>query len=188
MVPRSSSHISTTLSPSRTSQEPNERPNIRPPPADGIVSGPILPNPAAEATTSAPPPLDAGMGKGAPRGERCRHLSGFASIVRNCRGSGALSVLRNPPAEDLATGGHPAIATQSNSIPSFPEHSLIERANAHVRTRRQHGCRRIGDEPKFTPRNVAAAEEHLNTFGPFEIRLPNPERLLKPGMPAEAAF
>jgi hypothetical protein len=88
----------------------------------------------------------------------------------------------------LATGGHPAKATQSKSIPSIPEHSLIERANAHIRTRRQHGCRRIGDEPKFTPRNVATAEEHLNTFCPFEIRRPNPERLLKPGMPAEAAF
>lgn len=47
---------------------------------------------------------------------------------------------------------------------------------------------RIGDEPEFTPRNVATAEERLNTFYPVEIRLPNPESLLKPGMPADAAF
>ncbi len=47
---------------------------------------------------------------------------------------------------------------------------------------------RIGDEPEFTPRNVATAEERLNTFYWVEIRLPNPERLLKPGMPADADF
>lgn len=187
MALRSSSHIPNTLSRSRASQESNRRPDIRPLPVDGIVSGPILHNPAAEATTSAPPLQDEAMGKG-PRRARCKHLSGFASMVRNCRGSGSLSVLRNPPAEDLATGGHPAESTQTVSIPSFPEHSLIERANAHIRTRRQHGCRRIGDEPEFTPRNVATAEERLNTFYPVEIRLPNPERLLKPGMPADATF
>ncbi len=47
---------------------------------------------------------------------------------------------------------------------------------------------RIGDEPEFTPRNVTTAEERMNTFYPVEISLPNPERLLKPGMPADAAF
>lgn len=47
---------------------------------------------------------------------------------------------------------------------------------------------RIGDEPEFTPRNVATAEERLNTFYVVEIRLPNPEGLLKPGMPADAVF
>jgi HlyD family secretion protein len=47
---------------------------------------------------------------------------------------------------------------------------------------------RIGDEPEFTPRNVATAEKRLNTFYSVEIRLPNPERLLKPGMPADADF
>jgi len=46
----------------------------------------------------------------------------------------------------------------------------------------------IGDEPEFTPRNVATAEERLNTFYAVEIRLPNPDGLLKPGMPADAAF
>lgn len=47
---------------------------------------------------------------------------------------------------------------------------------------------RIGDEPEFTPRNVTTAEERLNTFYAVELTLPNPERLLKPGMPADAEF
>ena len=47
---------------------------------------------------------------------------------------------------------------------------------------------RIGNQPEFTPRNIATAEERVNTFYAVEIRLPNPERLLKPGMPADAAF
>jgi len=47
---------------------------------------------------------------------------------------------------------------------------------------------RIGDEPEFTPRNVVTKEERLNTFYAVEVRLPNPEGLLKPGMPADATF
>ena len=47
---------------------------------------------------------------------------------------------------------------------------------------------RIGDEPEFTPRNVATKEERLNTFYAVEVRLPNAEGLLKPGMPADATF
>jgi len=47
---------------------------------------------------------------------------------------------------------------------------------------------RIGSEPEFTPRNVATAEERLNTFYAVEIELSNPEGLLKPGMPADAVF
>ncbi|UCC63031.1 MAG: efflux RND transporter periplasmic adaptor subunit [Anaerolineae bacterium] len=47
---------------------------------------------------------------------------------------------------------------------------------------------RIGDEPEFTPRNVATKEERLNTFYAVEVRLSNPEGLLKPGMPADASF
>ncbi|MCP4540347.1 MAG: HlyD family efflux transporter periplasmic adaptor subunit [Chloroflexi bacterium] len=46
----------------------------------------------------------------------------------------------------------------------------------------------IGSEPEFTPRNVATAEKRLNTFYAVEIQLANPEGLLKPGMPADAAF
>ena len=47
---------------------------------------------------------------------------------------------------------------------------------------------RISDEPEFTPRNVATKEERLNTFYAVEVRLSNPEGLLKPGMPADASF
>lgn len=47
---------------------------------------------------------------------------------------------------------------------------------------------KVGDEPEFTPRNVATAEERLNTFYAVEIDLPNPDGLLKPGMPADAQF
>lgn len=47
---------------------------------------------------------------------------------------------------------------------------------------------RIGDEPEYTPRNVATAEERLNTFYVVEVRLPNPDHRLKPGMPADAVL
>ncbi|MBN2389819.1 MAG: efflux RND transporter periplasmic adaptor subunit [Anaerolineae bacterium] len=47
---------------------------------------------------------------------------------------------------------------------------------------------RIGDEPEFTPRNVATAEERLNTFYAVEIRLDNTAGALKSGMPADAQF
>jgi len=47
---------------------------------------------------------------------------------------------------------------------------------------------RIRDQAEFTPRNVATAEERLNTFFAVEIRLPNPDGELKPGMPADSQF
>ncbi len=46
----------------------------------------------------------------------------------------------------------------------------------------------IGNQPEFTPRNIATKEERLNTFYAIEITLANPDRALKPGMPADAAF
>jgi len=46
----------------------------------------------------------------------------------------------------------------------------------------------IADQPEFTPRNIATAEERLNTFYAVEILLPNPEGLLKPGIPADATI
>lgn len=46
----------------------------------------------------------------------------------------------------------------------------------------------IGDSPEFTPRNVATEEERVNTFFEVEVTLPNPDHLLKPGMPADARF
>lgn len=47
---------------------------------------------------------------------------------------------------------------------------------------------KIGDEPEYTPRNVATVEERLNTFYAVEIVLSNPGEALKPGMPADARF
>ena len=46
----------------------------------------------------------------------------------------------------------------------------------------------IGDQPQFTPRNVATKEERQNTFYAVEIELDNAKGLLKPGMPADATF
>jgi len=61
-------------------------------------------------------------------------------------------------------------------VDSFPDRTFVGQV------------RRIGDEPEFTPRNVATQEERLNTFYAVEVRLPNAEGLLKPGMPADATF
>lgn len=47
---------------------------------------------------------------------------------------------------------------------------------------------RIGTEPEYTPRNVTTVEERKNTFYAVEIRLPNSDHALKPGIPADAAF
>lgn len=47
---------------------------------------------------------------------------------------------------------------------------------------------RIADQAEFTPRNVATHEERQNTYYAVEVHLPNPEQLLKPGMPAGATF
>jgi len=47
---------------------------------------------------------------------------------------------------------------------------------------------RIADDPEFTPRDIATEEGRLNTFYSVEILLPNPEGLLKPGIPADATI
>jgi HlyD family secretion protein len=47
---------------------------------------------------------------------------------------------------------------------------------------------RIGDQPEYTPRNVATQEERLNTFYAVDVHLDNPDHALKPGMPADATF
>lgn len=46
----------------------------------------------------------------------------------------------------------------------------------------------IADQAQYTPRNVATKEERVNTVYAVEIVLENDERLLKPGMPADAVF
>ncbi|MCL7453726.1 MAG: efflux RND transporter periplasmic adaptor subunit [Anaerolineae bacterium] len=44
----------------------------------------------------------------------------------------------------------------------------------------------IAQEAEFTPRNVQTEEERVNMVFAVKVRLPNPERRLKPGMPADA--
>ncbi len=46
----------------------------------------------------------------------------------------------------------------------------------------------IADQAQYTPRNVATKEERVNTVYAVEIRVPNPEGLLKPGMAADVTF
>lgn len=46
----------------------------------------------------------------------------------------------------------------------------------------------IADRAEFTPRNVATKEERVNLVFAVEIRLPNDDGALKPGMPADAVF
>jgi HlyD family secretion protein len=47
---------------------------------------------------------------------------------------------------------------------------------------------RIGDQPEYTPRNIATQEERANTFYGVDIHLDNPDNALKPGMPADGIF
>jgi HlyD family secretion protein len=47
---------------------------------------------------------------------------------------------------------------------------------------------RIADSAEFTPRNVSTQEERSNLVFAVEIDLPNADRTLKPGMPADATF
>lgn len=44
----------------------------------------------------------------------------------------------------------------------------------------------IADEAEFTPKNVQTADARARLVYEVRIRLPNPDRILKPGMPADA--
>jgi HlyD family secretion protein len=46
----------------------------------------------------------------------------------------------------------------------------------------------ISREAEFTPRNVQTEEERVSLVFAVEIRIPNPDGRLKPGMPADAIF
>ncbi len=46
----------------------------------------------------------------------------------------------------------------------------------------------IAQQAEFTPRNVQTQSDRVNMVFAVRIRLPNPERLLKPGMPADGTF
>ena len=47
---------------------------------------------------------------------------------------------------------------------------------------------RIADQAEFTPTTVQTKEERVNSVFAVEISLANPNRALKPGMPADATF
>lgn len=46
----------------------------------------------------------------------------------------------------------------------------------------------IAGEAEFTPRNVQTKEERVNLVFAVKVRIPNPDDLLKPGMPADATI
>jgi multidrug resistance efflux pump len=46
----------------------------------------------------------------------------------------------------------------------------------------------ISQQAEFTPKNVQTEEERVNMVFAVKVRLPNPEHLLKPGMPADAVI
>jgi HlyD family secretion protein len=47
---------------------------------------------------------------------------------------------------------------------------------------------RIADEAEFTPRNVQTKEERVNMVFAVEVRIPNSDHALKPGLPADAVL
>jgi HlyD family secretion protein len=44
----------------------------------------------------------------------------------------------------------------------------------------------IADKAEFTPKDIQTKEERINQVYRMKIALPNPDRVLKPGMPADA--
>ena len=46
--------------------------------------------------------------------------------------------------------------------------------------------RYISQQAEFTPKNVQTEKERVNMVFAVKVQLPNPDYLLKPGMPADA--
>ncbi len=46
----------------------------------------------------------------------------------------------------------------------------------------------ISDKAEFTPKNVQTKEERVSTVFAVQVRIPNPDHKLKPGMPADAVL
>jgi len=61
-------------------------------------------------------------------------------------------------------------------VDSFPDRSFT----GHVVA--------IADEAEFTPRNVQTQEERVNMVFAVDVRIPNPDHALKPGVPADAVL
>jgi multidrug resistance efflux pump len=62
------------------------------------------------------------------------------------------------------------------TVDSFPERTFIGRVES------------IAGEAEFTPRNVQTEEERVNLVFAVDVAVPNPDRALKPGMPADATI
>ena len=61
-------------------------------------------------------------------------------------------------------------------VDSFPERTFIGTVVA------------IAHEAEFTPRNVQTREERVNMVFAVDVRIPNPDHALKPGIPADATI
>jgi len=61
-------------------------------------------------------------------------------------------------------------------VDSFPDRTFVGSVVA------------IADEAEFTPRNVQTQEERVNMVFAVDVRIPNPDHLLKPGVPADASI
>jgi membrane fusion protein YbhG len=46
----------------------------------------------------------------------------------------------------------------------------------------------IADQAEFTPRNIQTQEERVAMVFAVEIEIPNPDHVLKPGVPADATL
>jgi HlyD family secretion protein len=62
------------------------------------------------------------------------------------------------------------------NVDSFPDHNFTGKVA------------RIADKAEFTPRNVQTVDGRKTTVFGVDISIPNPELLLKPGMPADVTF
>jgi HlyD family secretion protein len=62
------------------------------------------------------------------------------------------------------------------SVDSFPGQTFVGTVIA------------IADEAEFTPRNVQTQEERVNMVFAVDVRIPNPDHALKPGLPADAVI
>jgi multidrug efflux pump subunit AcrA (membrane-fusion protein) len=62
------------------------------------------------------------------------------------------------------------------SVDSFPGRTFVGTVIA------------IANEAEFTPRNVQTQEERVNMVFAVEVRIPNPDHALKPGLPADAVI
>ncbi len=61
-------------------------------------------------------------------------------------------------------------------VDSFPDRAFIGRVVG------------IADEAEFTPRNVQTQEERVNMVFAVDVRIPNPDHALRPGLPADAVI